>query len=99
MRRRLGGGDRAETRHDAFGDVEVLVGRENWRLTRLAAQDHRVSVLGADVLIGLLKERDRDLREAAAWALEAISGTAGGEAIGHWEAWWQSLPAEVEPAS
>jgi hypothetical protein len=55
--------------------------------------------LGADTLIDLLQVRNPELRSAAAWALEMISGTAGGEDIGHWEAWWDRLPQDAEPAA
>jgi hypothetical protein len=54
--------------------------------------------LGADTLIDLLHERDPELRAGAAWALEMISGTTGGDKVGHWEAWWDSLPQEAEAA-
>jgi hypothetical protein len=54
--------------------------------------------LGADTLIDLLQEPSPSLRAAAAWSLEMISGTAGGEDIDHWEAWWDTLPQEVEAA-
>jgi hypothetical protein len=54
--------------------------------------------LGADTLIDLLQENNPYLCETAAWSLELISGTAGGEDIDHWEAWWDSLPQEVEAA-
>jgi hypothetical protein len=51
--------------------------------------------LGADTLIDLLRERDPEIVSTAGWALEMISGTAGGEDIDHWEAWWDSLPQEA----
>jgi hypothetical protein len=54
--------------------------------------------LGADTLIDLLRDRDREIVSTAGWALEMISGTAGGEDIDHWEAWWDSLPQEAVAA-
>jgi hypothetical protein len=54
-------------------------------------------LLGADALIDLLRGNDPELRREAAWALEAISGRAGGEDVSAWEAWWNTLPDEVEP--
>jgi hypothetical protein len=55
--------------------------------------------LGADALIDLLHERDRELRATAVWALEAISGTVGGEDVGYWEDWWDTLPQDAQPAA
>jgi hypothetical protein len=46
----------------------------------------------------LVDDRDREVRATAVWALEAISGTIGGEDIGHWEDWWDSLPQDAVPA-
>jgi hypothetical protein len=51
--------------------------------------------LGADALIDLLRERDRELRATAVWALEAISGTVGGDDVAHWEDWWDDLPQDA----
>jgi hypothetical protein len=76
---------------------------------RWATQEDRVQAvrdigqagftLGADTLIDLLRERNPELRASAVWALEAISGTAGGEDVAHWEAWWDGLPQDAEPAA
>jgi hypothetical protein len=55
--------------------------------------------LGADTLMDVLGDRDREVHDAAVWALEAISGTAGGEDIRHWESWWDALPSDVEPVT
>jgi hypothetical protein len=76
---------------------------------RWATQEDRVQAvrdigqagftLGADTLIDLLRERNPELRASAVWALEAISGTAGGEDVAHWEAWWAGLPRDAEPAA
>jgi HEAT repeat protein len=52
--------------------------------------------LGADALIDLLRDRDREMRTAAAWALEAISGTVGGQEVAHWKSWWEGLPQDAE---
>ena len=49
-------------------------------------------VLGADVLIDLLRAEDPVPRREVVWALEAISGLALGEDVGRWEAWWAGLP-------
>jgi hypothetical protein len=52
--------------------------------------------LGADALIDLLRDRDCEVRTAAAWALEAISGTVGGQEVAHWKDWWDGLPQDAE---
>jgi hypothetical protein len=54
--------------------------------------------LGADALMDLFDDRDQEVRATAVWALEAISGTIGGENIDHWEDWWDGLPRDAEPA-
>jgi hypothetical protein len=76
---------------------------------RRASQEDRVQAirdmgkagytLGADTLIDLLEDRDREVRAASVTALEAISGTAGGKSMVHWERWWDRLPHEVKPAA
>lgn len=54
--------------------------------------------LGADALIEVLREEDGDLRATARWALESISGLAGGNHVDYWRNWWNSLPGDVMAA-
>ena len=54
-------------------------------------------VLGADVLIDLLKAGDEILSQEALWSLEQISGHRWGREIDHWEAWWDRLPEAALP--
>jgi len=49
-------------------------------------------VMGADVLIDLLKTGGEILSREAIWSLERISGHPLGAAIDKWEAWWEGLP-------
>jgi hypothetical protein len=67
----------------------------------LAVRDMGIAgyVLGADRLIRLVGDEDARLRDAAVWALESISGEPHGEDLGAWQAWWDRLPRQVEPAS
>jgi len=46
--------------------------------------------LGADALIGLLKDDEAIPREEIVWALEAISGMAYGDDPDRWADWWSS---------
>ena len=55
-------------------------------------------VLGADVLIDRLRQRDEVLRAEIVWALAIASGVALGDEPDRWQAWWEGLPiASIEP--
>jgi len=49
-------------------------------------------VLGADVLIVVLKKGGESLGQEAIWSLEQISGHPSGSEVDQWEAWWDRLP-------
>jgi hypothetical protein len=52
-------------------------------------------VLGADILIDILRDPAEVPREEVVWALEAISGLNLGDDPDAWDRWWDALPAEV----
>ncbi len=49
-------------------------------------------VLGADILIGRLREGGEIPKEEVVWALAMVSGMALGEDPDRWQAWWEELP-------
>jgi hypothetical protein len=52
-------------------------------------------VLGADILIGQLREGGDIPKEEIAWALSMASGMALGNETDRWQAWWEGLPIAV----
>jgi hypothetical protein len=60
-------------------------------------------VLGADALIGLLREPGDLPKEQILWALCLVSGNAWGDEPDRWQAWWDDLPTSwdepPEPAT
>jgi hypothetical protein len=55
-------------------------------------------ILGADALIGLLRDDDAIPKEEVIWALESISGMPYGDDNDRWAAWCSSLPIEIRDA-
>jgi predicted RNA-binding Zn-ribbon protein involved in translation (DUF1610 family) len=52
------------------------------------------SVLGADVLIGLLRDPGDVPKEDVAWALRMVSGMPWGDEPDRWQVWWDELPPD-----
>jgi len=40
-------------------------------------------------LIGLLKEKDENLKSSAVWGLEKLTGEKFGQSYGKWMAWYE----------
>lgn len=58
------------------------------------AQIGRVGyVMGADVLIDLLRSADIYLSQEIVWSLQAVSGQGWGHDVDRWQAWVESVPA------
>jgi hypothetical protein len=54
-------------------------------------------ILGADALIGLLRNSDPRIRTVSLWALQNISGLGIDEDVSQWSTWWDNLPADALP--
>ncbi len=65
------------------------------RILAVRAMGWEGHALGADALIGLLRGGGEVLKEEVIRSLEMISGTAWGDDLDRWEAWWEGLPEDV----
>lgn len=57
------------------------------------------SLLGAEVLIGLLADAPDELRQDAMWSLEAIAGRRLGEDPAAWRSWLAQVKTTASPAT
>jgi hypothetical protein len=53
-------------------------------------------VVGADALIGLLRNGKEIPKAELVWALESISGLAFGDDAATWADWWDGVPEEAK---
>jgi hypothetical protein len=77
--------------------LPVIRDRHTPRRDRIQAiRDWRKAglLMGADVLIDLLREPGDVPKEEIVCALGAVSGMAWGDDPNQWEAWWRELPAD-----
>jgi hypothetical protein len=54
------------------------------------------SVLGADVLIDLLRDPGEVPKEDVVWALRMVSGMTWGDELDRWQVWWDELSMDRE---
>jgi hypothetical protein len=71
-----------------LGSGDTLPGDRVAAIRELGEQGY---LLGADRLIGVLREDNEDLCAEAVWALECISGRVLGSSPSVWEQWWEGL--------
>ncbi len=79
--------------------LPVIRDRQAKRGDRLVAIGEWASagfVLGADALIGVLRDPGDLPKEQVVWALCMVSGMAWGDEPDRWQAWWDDLPTEWE---
>jgi hypothetical protein len=73
----------------AIGDART---RRGDRILAVREWARAGAVLGADILIGQLREGGGIPKEEIVWALSMVSGMALGNETDRWQAWWDGLP-------
>ena len=79
--------------------LPVIRDRQAKRGDRLVAIGEWASagfVLGADALIGVLRDPGDLPKEQVVWRVCMVSGMAWGDEPDRWQAWWDDLPTEWE---
>jgi hypothetical protein len=62
------------------------------RVQAVRAMGNAGFAMGANSLIGLLRDGSEIPKEELVWALEAISGMRFGDDADAWAAWWDTVP-------
>ncbi|HVC92916.1 MAG TPA: hypothetical protein VND64_04455 [Pirellulales bacterium] len=79
-------------RETLLPSVRRTAAPDDERRGAIAAMRDGGYTLGADALIGVLRESNPTLTSEAVWALESISGRNLGDDPGRWQDWFDGLP-------